>query len=940
MPTIADLVHVRPEVTTGALQGIISLYALVSDEEDAFEKSADRVLSATFPSQALLNLLQRLQVSLAADSTADRKGNFICSGGYGSGKSHLLLALYHLLSNQDTAKEWLAQHQIEFSPPDDAKVILLPMNQITNPDGSSVDYLWEPIFEALGYTGFNHTGANFPAAKHIKEAVQGRHVFLIIDEIERWYMPQSQNQAQAHANLTFLQNLTEYCQAAANGVFTVITLLGIAEDIHSIINRVDAFKDDLTQAPDRRQIAIHRLIESVQAEGAAAVVDAYIEHYRMAGDLLPSDDASYREEMIKCYPFHPAAIETVFRRYSSVASLDDASYQNSRGALHLLAHVLKQVFDEGSPSSIAQADLIRVGDIALSNQRIYEGLATLDAKLVSIARNNINDSAQVDNSEALLSTVLLYSLGDPEAERRLGAEMQDLLLGVMRPESSPSGGVSVSQVQECMSGLQDSAMNLWAEENPPRWVFKADISIQAQVSRKARTEEVRKKVPKAIQDALKKLISSPVAIFPEEEIPDRRDITIVVSTDYMFEREDVLEKIYKEKEYPNGLVIVIPSGHGSILKDDADIQNFAATMIAAQEIKKEKGTSQIPEWLTEKATDRELLKALPTRYGKWLVPVLDTTTNELHFRATDVKFDKTSILSEVERRYDVRSFETYVKESVQNRGTPTVDDIRADFYRQRSYPKPVRDAKATDVPIDDAIRGLVSAAELEIIKDGDAHYICGKDPGFLQKSWTVAIPPEEHKPKFDATGTIISFLNSKKEVGATVTEIRARCQDGVKEHPGELIENSRIDDILVELIKKEQLEARSTDALPPQPLPDTLTVRAKSQTIEVDHPLTLGPLPLQSIKIAVVDEVNKSDTLSEVTVELSQTVEGSAVAENLGQVLGLQDTQVGAATQLQVHYSLTEVAVSNRDQLIQLIDALPGFGDPRVTIKLTRRSSQ
>jgi hypothetical protein len=937
VPTIADLVRVRPEVTSGALHGIISLYSLISDEEDAFEKAADRVLSATFPSEALLRLLQRLQVSLS-EADADRKGNFVFSGGYGSGKSHLLLTLYHTLRSPDVAAAWLSEHAIEFVPPNDAVVVLLPMNQLTKPDGSSVDYLWEPIFDALGYDGFNHTGGNFPTAKHIEEAVAGRRVFLIIDEIERWYMPQQQNNAQAQANLTFLQNLTEYCQDAANGVFTILTLLRLDAGVQSIIDRVDAFREDLTQAPDRRQIVLHRLVESVDAVGSAAVVDAYIEQYRPVDSHLGiADFARYRDDMLRCYPFHPVAIETVFDRYSSVASLQDTSYQNSRGALYLLAHVLREAVQPSSSVAISFADLIRVGDISLTNPRIYEDLASLDTQLVNIARRNTEASGEVEHGDAVLSTVLLHSLGNPQATRRLGAELKDLLLGVLRPPSSPGGGVGPNQVQACLVRLQDTAINLWPEENPPRWVFRTDVNILTQVNRRAKTEAVIKQAPGEIVAAIRELVSGSLSVFPAEDVPDARDITIVVSTKHL-ERDDVIGELYKGKAYPNGLVIVIPRSQGSIL-EDPDLLWLAQTKIAAEQIRKEMlGTGEVPKLLADKATNQELLKALPGRYGKWLTPVLDATTNELHFRGIDIKLDKTSILAEVEKRYDTHHFDECVMDAVSRRETPpTVDDIRADFYRQRSYPKPVGGARATDTPIDAAIQRLVRSADLEVIIGGDAHYVCGKDPGFLQKTWTVAIPPEEHKPRFDVRGTIANYLAPKKETGALVKDIRARCHDAIKQYPDEVIEDSRIDDVLVELVSGLQLEIPSVETPPSPPLSESLVVRVRERLIDLRPTITLGPGSPQSIKTSVIKDVNKTDKLSQVTLDLERTAKGKAV-DKLGQVLGLPGTQVGDATQLEVRCYLREAAVTNRDQLVQLLDALPKSGDPKVTVKFTKES--
>ena len=939
MPTIADLVCVRPEVTSGALHGIISLYSLISDEEDAFEKAADQVLSATFPSEALLRLLQRLQVSLS-DADADRKGNFVFSGGYGSGKSHLLLTLYHVLRSPTVASPWLDQHGIAFTPPSEAVVVLLPMNQLTKPDGSSVDYLWEPIFEALDYTGFQHTGGNFPTAKHIEEAARGREVFLIIDEIERWYMPQQQNSAQAQANLTFLQNLTEYCEDAVNGVFSIVTLLRLDEGIKAIIDRVDAFREDLTQAPDRRQIVLHRLVESVDPRGASDVIDAYIDQYRPVDSHLGIGDyARYRDDMLKCYPFHPVAIETVFDRYSSVASLHDTSYQNSRGALYLLAHVLRETVEPSSGTDIACSDLIRVGDVSLTNARIYEDLVSLDTQLVNIARKNTETSHEVEYADAVLATVLLHSLGSPQATRRLGAEFKDLLLGVLRPPSSPAGGVGPNQVSACLVKLQDTAINLWPEENPPRWVFRTDVNILTQVNRRAKTEAVIKQAPGEIVQAIHDLMSGSMVVFPAEEVPDARDVTIVVSTRHL-ERDEVLEQIYHGKSYPNGLVIVIPRSPGSIL-EDPDLLWLAQTKVAAEQIRKEMmGTGEVPKLLVDKASNQGLLNALPGRYGKWLTPIFEPTTNELRFGRVEVRLDKTGILSEVDKRYDTHHFDECVMDAVRRREDtpPTVDDIRADFYRQRSYPKPVGGARASETPIDEAIKRLVRSADLELIIGGDAHYICGRDPGVLAKTHTVAVPPEEHKPKFDARATITSYLAPKKETGALVKDIRARCHDAIKQYPDEVIEDSRIDDLLVELVTSHQLEIPSVETPPSPPLSGSLVVRVRERLIDVIPTITLGPGSPQSIKTSVIKDVNKTDKLSQVTLDLEQTAKGKAVADKLGQVIGLPVAQVGDATQLEVRCYLREAAVTNRDQLVQLLDALPKSGDPKVTVKFTKES--
>jgi hypothetical protein len=144
-------------------------------------------------------------------------------------------------------------------------------------------------------------------------------------------------------------------------------------------------------------------------------VEAYIDQYKPVDSHVSIGDyARYREDMLTCCPFHPAVIETVFDRYSSVASLQVTSYQNSRGALYLLAHVLREAVEPSGQGTVtlAGADLIRVGDISLTNRIIYDDLASLDTQLVSIARHNAQTSGSVEHADAVLSTVLDVNKAD------------------------------------------------------------------------------------------------------------------------------------------------------------------------------------------------------------------------------------------------------------------------------------------------------------------------------------------------------------------------------------------------------------------------------------------------------------------------------------------------------------------------------------------------
>jgi len=84
------------------------------------------------------------------------------------------------------------------------------------------------------------------------------------------------------------------------------------------------------------------------------------------------------------------------------------------------------------------------------------------------------------------STVLLHSLGDPRAERQLGAAFGDILLGTLRPEEAVGQPTTANGIQTALHQLEETALNLHVEPHPPRWLFKAEVNVVAQINRRAR----------------------------------------------------------------------------------------------------------------------------------------------------------------------------------------------------------------------------------------------------------------------------------------------------------------------------------------------------------------------------------------------------------------------------------------------------------------------
>lgn len=949
MPRIQDVVRLRPEVVAGNLHGIISLYALLDRDQQAFECQAAQVLRATFPSTPLKRLLARLQTSLAKEN-ADRKGNFVISGGYGSGKSHLLLTLYHLLSSPEHAGPWLAAHGINFEPPQGATVVLMPMTNLTQPDSERpVEYLWTPIFAALGYTGFQHTGSNFPTVADLRKAAAGRQVFLIIDEIERWFMP-IRDAHQAEANLSFLQNLTEFARDPDNGLFVLLTLLMLEPRIGNIVGRAEAFFEDLTQTPDRRQVVLHRLVESVNGPAAASIVDAYIDQYRPLDTHLGIGDYNrYRQQMLECYPFHPETIEVVFSRYSSVARREETSYQNSRGALYLLAHVLQETLPTvgGRPGRLQDRDLLLPGDITLTIDRLTDDLINLDPRLVEIARENVVRSVEqgVSCAAPILSTVLLHSLGDPRSERRLGAGFRDILLGTLQPDDGIGEPITAGGIQMALQQLEETALNLHAEPHPPRWVFRAEVNVVAQINRRARQDEYLSKAQALIVQTIKTIVGGTVYVYPHDDVPDQRELTLVLTTSRL-ESDQILAKLYYGRAYPNALIIVDPRDMASVV-DDPDLLSIARRIEAAESLRFDlvgdpDAQRRVQDLLEGASGLRQALRdRLRDRYGAWRAPIYDPERGDLTFTRVQVPLDRAMIYREVEQRYDSARFRQNVLEAIESRSTPpTVADVRAEFLRQRSFAKPVWQGRPSDAPIDQAIRDLAAAAQLEVIKGGDAHYVCGTDPGPLQPQWTVAVPPAEHKPHFRLDEAVRATVERHAE-GVTVGRLRQQCREQAAQVPGApVVDAGQVDAQVNELLGRREIETAQPGPVPQGLLPDDLVVRpARREGVAPAVPrgpeqVTIGPGPLSQVKTDVVRLVGKADRLSQVAVSYRATLHGEALAAHRD-LVGFGPAAPGEAS-LVLSWMVRSAPIADRDGLVALLNRLPHPSEAEITVTLFR----
>ncbi|KIG19088.1 putative ATPase (AAA+ superfamily) [Enhygromyxa salina] len=430
--------------------------------------------SITYPTAEIVGTLRTLSQRWTSPESVP--GTILLAGKYGLGKSHVLLAAHHALTAPNVVSEWAQRWNLEpiELPPDP---IVLTRSFIQR----SKEPLWKMLLVGLGQDPQSVT--DFLDGESIEAVLGDRPVFLIMDEVERWYDSQAAR-AQSR-NRNFLQALTEVSMRTPRLTF-LTSVLGEKPEPAETIRRVRPLELSFRSAEDRQRVVLFRLFKNRDSEQAkqvaAEVTDQYMACYTKAG---LEDLDSLRARMIECWPFAPEFLDILSKKIPNVGG-----FQNTRGTLRFLAHVVRHTH-ESRP-------LVSSQDLPLRDQTIVQALSNL-AGADEVVRRALGDNYDVvpDNlahKDELFSALLFYSVADPT---RPGATLEELLLATLDPGENPI------QIRDSLAQLKLRAFNL--HERDHRYVFLAIENPHARVTAMASSDRV---TPDAVNESILDALSS------------------------------------------------------------------------------------------------------------------------------------------------------------------------------------------------------------------------------------------------------------------------------------------------------------------------------------------------------------------------------------------------------------------------------------------------
>ncbi|MGK2886688.1 MAG: DUF499 domain-containing protein [Rhodococcus sp. (in: high G+C Gram-positive bacteria)] len=405
------------------------------------------------------------------DPVVDLQTNF------GGGKTHSMIALYHLASGKKAADlpgigELLAEHNLSLPPKVARAVIVGQWETASSPslkeDGTKVNTLWGEIaYQLAGLEGYqlveaeDRSGLN-PGNKLIDLFRLAGPSIVLIDEWVRYaaQLPSRDGEFRVpggdfDTQFTFAQALTEAAAAVPN----VVLLVSIpASDIEvggdrgqdalarlrNVVRRKSAqwkpAEDD-----ESFEIVRRRLFEPMTPEHARVrdgVIKAFCDYYRDKAGDFPSEvrEADYRRRMELSYPIHPELFDRLYKDWSTLDR-----FQRTRGVLRLMATVISVLWQRGD-----QNLLIMPGTIPMDDARVNSELTKyLDDGWDPVIRSDIDGAhalpLRLDQDNPNLGRYsatrrvarAVYLASAPREEARRGIDIKLITLGVAQPGEAP-----------------------------------------------------------------------------------------------------------------------------------------------------------------------------------------------------------------------------------------------------------------------------------------------------------------------------------------------------------------------------------------------------------------------------------------------------------------------------------------------------------------------
>ena len=436
---------------------------------------------------------------------------------FGGGKTHSMLALYHLFSGANPGElagvdAVLAEAGVKSLPRANCVVLvgnkISPGNPSPKPDGTVVRTLWgELAWQLGGKKAFARVKADDEKATNpgdvLRELFKEYGPCLVL--IDEWvaYARQLHDQSDLPAGgfetqFTFAQALTESAKLAGNCLLVIslpasdtqgsphtqaddAEVGGIRgrealERLRNVVGRVESSWRPAT-AEEGFEIVRRRLFEPLAGPAAFKQRDvtarAFADLYRAQGAEFPPEckDGDYEKRIQAAYPIHPEIFDRLYTDWSTLLK-----FQRTRGVLRLMAAVIHSLWEKGDKNP-----LILPSTVPIDDPRVQSELTRyLSDNWAPIIEKDVDGPSslplKIDGEQPTLGklhatrraarTIYLGSAPTAAAAHR-GLEDRRVKLGCVMPGESPAVfGDALRRLAAAATYLYQDGPRFWYATQP------------------------------------------------------------------------------------------------------------------------------------------------------------------------------------------------------------------------------------------------------------------------------------------------------------------------------------------------------------------------------------------------------------------------------------------------------------------------------------------
>ena len=506
----------------------------------------------------LTNTLQRLSGS-GGDPVIQTKT------GFGGGKTHSLIALYHLVNSAGALTNAPAErgsqrtsasiHEIMqeagLQPGADfqCSVAVLDGVHLSSTDPTAIEKTGDPLNTLWGQMAYQLGGQDAyevvgPAARqgtapggaqldalfeHIGPCV------ILIDELVAYV----RNAGAAQDNIyTFVQALTQAARRN-DGVALVVTLpdsraeaggtggAEVLDRLERLLGRIEAVWKPL-EVDEAFEVVRRRLFGEVSDAAARdRTCKAFADMYGRSRSDYPREAAEqrYLERLKACYPIHPEIFDRLYADWSSMPQ-----FQRTRGVLRMLATAVSRLYLDDDRLPLIQPASLPLSDPALAD----EFVKLLSEQWQSVLSEVDSDNSRTDDVDQALQRFAEVGgaarrlartifLGSAPSGAVRGIDERQIRLGAVQP------GQGVSVYNEALGRISGSLYYLYA--NDGRYYFHAEENLN-KVATDRRDgfgmAEVNAHIVGQIKEAVGRRSDVIVCPMDSADVPDAEHVRLVI----------------------------------------------------------------------------------------------------------------------------------------------------------------------------------------------------------------------------------------------------------------------------------------------------------------------------------------------------------------------------------------------------------------------------